>query len=392
MREITVPKLNNNDDSYVLVEWLAQDGAELAADAPIAVIETSKAAEELAVAEGGVLLQVAQVNASCAAGSVIGRLFPTAQARQEFLGAAQPEHRDGSPPSGDVIVTRPAREAAAEFGIDLTDLRVLGKNVLRRQDVEEFAATIRAQTPQPEDPQTEAAGEGIITLPAVQQAVGQVVTQSHQSIPAAFAAIKIPADAALGRQAGRPPEAPPIGLPELLVQAVAALRERHPLCFASYRGDGTVSVIGGAHVGVTLDLGRGLFVPVVRDAGARSLDEIAGVLTDFRISALRGSFRAAELAGGNITISLSNDADVVLARPIVFPGQTCVLALCATQEELVRTPAGEIATRRYVNVGMSYDHRVLSGRDAIAFLHEIKRILAAPDHPSDAGTGDLDGN
>jgi len=129
---------------------------------------------------------------------------------------------------------------------------------------------------------------------------------------------------------------------------------------------------------VTLDAGQGLYVPVVKDADTRSLAEIADVLADFRISALRGSFRESELAGGNITISLSNDPDIVLARPIIFPGQACMLCLCGTQQELYLSDAEQIAVRHYANLGLSYDHRVINGRDAALFLRGIKNAMAEP--------------
>ena len=377
MHEIAVPKLNSNDRAYVLVEWLAADGDELAAGSPVAVIETSKTAEELVAGCDGVLQQELEVNAECGIGAVIGRLFPSRQARADYLAAQQAERSAADIPltgglsdqaAGDVVITKSAREAAAEFGIDLAALRSLGKKVLRRRDVEELAA---------------AAGQDargtIVRLPAAQQSVGRVVTRSHQDIPAAFVVIKVPADAALGQQADLAERSQlAIGFPELLIKAVAGLRDRFPLFFGYYREDGTVSVVPGAHVGVTLDLGKGLFVPVIRHAEEKQLTEITGILLDFRISALRGSFREKELSGGNITISLSNDPGVVLARPIIFPGQTCMLCLCAVQQELCLTDTGDVGTRNYLNLGITYDHRVINGRDAITFGQELNRLLGEP--------------
>jgi len=363
MHEITVPQVNSNDEAYILVEWLAADGAELAPDSPVAVLETSKAAAELETEEGGFLQQQVAVGAECRVGVVIGRLFRTEQARAEYL-ATVPRGPAGARATGDVVITKSAAAAARELGVGPDELAALGKKVIKRQDVEALAAR---------------AGVTEIRLSAAQQAVAQVVTRAHQSIPAAFMAVKVPADAALRLRAELAEQSlADVGLPELLVKAVAGLRERFPLCFGSYRDGGAVSVTAGAHAGVTLDLGHGLYVPVVKDADSRSLAEIADILADLRISALRGSFRDAELSGGNITISLSNDPDTVMARPIIFPGQSCMLCLCGTQQEVYRTGAGEMDVRHYVTLGLAYDHRVINGREASEFLHELKCILTEP--------------
>lgn len=359
MHEITVPQVNSNDEAYILVEWLAPDGAELPPDSPVAVLETSKTAEELAAEAGGFLQQQVAAGAECRVGTVIGRLFPTEQARTEYLATASRVPAGDARPAGDVVITKAAAAAARELGVGEDELAALGKKVIKRQDVEALATR---------------AGVTEIRLSAAQQAVAEVVTRSHQSIPAAFLAVRVPADAAFALRT----ELPDVGLPELLVKAVAGLRDRFPLCFGSYRGDGTVSVTAGAHVGLTLDLGRGLYVPVVKNADDRSLTEIADVLADLRISALRGSFRDADLSGGNITISLSNDPETVMAKPIIFPGQSCVLCLCGTQQEVYLTSARQIEVRYVATLGIAYDHRVINGREASEFLHELTRILAEP--------------
>ncbi len=389
MREISLPRLNSNDESYVLVEWLACEGDVVAPDSPVAVVETSKTAEELVVDEGGVLQQAVGVNTECAIGMVIGRLFATEEARLVYLAAGPggASKADGEAagaacrdaPTVDVVITRSAREAAGELGIELASLHTLGKQVVRRRDVEQLAAGRQAAM----ITETEPAGPDRVVLSPAQQAVGQVVSRSHQDIPAAFLAVKVPVDAALRLQARIVARSGVLlGLPELLIKAVAGLRGRFPLFFGSYQPSGAVSLARGAHIGVTLDLGSGLYIPVIEHADRMSLTEIADITADFRISALRGSFRGGELAGGNITISLSNDEDIVLARPIVFPGQTCMLCLCAMQEELCRDGQGEIYTSRYVNLGITYDHRVVNGRDAALFVREIKHVLADPDRLS----------
>jgi 2-oxoglutarate dehydrogenase E2 component (dihydrolipoamide succinyltransferase) len=100
----------------------------------------------------------------------------------------------------------------------------------------------------------------------------------------------------------------------------------------------------------------------------------------FRVNALRGRFREADLAGGNIGLALSDETDVVSAQPLILPPHACMLALCAPQEELRLDDAGRVTVRRYLHLGLAYDHRVINGRDATLFLAELKRRLEGREH------------
>ncbi|MDZ5443036.1 2-oxo acid dehydrogenase subunit E2 [Micromonospora sp. 4G57] len=395
MTDLVVPKLNNNDTSYVLTDWLAEDGEQVKSGDPIAEVETSKAAEELLSDATGVLHRLTAVSQECAPGDVIGYVFDSEEARQRFLAeavaAAAAPAEDGN--SGGPVLTDSARELAAAHGIGGTELRGLGKAVVRRTDVERLLAD-RTAAPAAAEPVVVAgaaalaAGDGpeaddprsVHQLTRAQRAVAAVVTESHREVPAALAVVKVRADAALAvaRQLTRATRTL-IGLPELLVKAIGGLREDHPLLFASPGDGGSVRLAEAAHVGVTIDVGTGLFIPVVRDVEELTCAEIAETLMDFRTRAGGEGFRAGELAGGTIVVSLHTDPDVVLAGPIVFPGQTCVVAIGGTQDELALDAAGQVVVRRFVNLSAVYDHRVVNGREAVAFLQAVKAALEAPD-------------
>ena len=321
-------------------------------------METSKAAEELLSDHTGVLHRVTEVNQECAPGDVIGHVFDSEAARQRFLASAvapggpAPDAHPGGP-----VLTDSARELAAAHGLGDDELRGLGKAVVRRTDVERLladrsaapaaatepvvvaaaAALAAGDGPEPEDPRP------VHALSRAQRAVAAVVTESHREVPAALAVIKVRVDAALtvARQLTRTTRTL-VGLPELLVKAIGGLREEHPLLFAAPGDGSSVRLAEAAHVGVTIDVGTGLFIPVVRDVEELTCAEIAETLMDFRSRAGGTGFRAGELAGGTIVVSLHTDPDVVLAGPIVFPGQTCVVAIGGTQDELALDAAGQV--------------------------------------------------
>ncbi|MEV0804960.1 2-oxo acid dehydrogenase subunit E2 [Micromonospora sp. NPDC050200] len=402
MIDLVVPKLNNNDTSYVLTDWLAEDGEQVGSGDPIAVVETSKAAEELLSEGTGVLHRLTTVNQECRCGDVIGYVFASEDARQRFLterarangGPAGGGRADGAGDGVGPVLTDSARELADAHGISDAELRDLGRAVVRRTDVERLLANrpaALATSPAPTEPVVVAAAASdggaapddarpVHPLSRAQRAVAAVVTESHREVPAALAVVKVRADAALtvARQLTRATRTL-VGLPELLVKAIGGLRAEHPLLFAT-PGDGTsVRLAEAAHVGVTIDVGTGLFVPVVRDVEELTCAEIAETLMDFRTRAGGDGFRAGELAGGTIVVSLHTDPDVVLAGPIVFPGQTCVVAIGGTQDELALDGTGSVVVRRFVNISAVYDHRVVNGRDAVAFLQAVKSALEAPD-------------
>jgi len=362
--DINVPKLNNNDANYVLVEWLVDDGGSVRRDDPIAVIETSKAQEEIESSADGILRRRIESGAECRPGEVIGHVFRSAE---ELRGWVVPAH-DNRQSTVELVTTNGARILIDEHGITDEQLRSLGKSLIRKADIEALIAR-SAVTGQVHAYQ----------VPQRQRTVAAVVSQSARTIPAAAAYAKVDVEEALTTGARiSDSDAGFVSLPELLVKAVALQHARFPLLFATLIDEESARLAPVPNIGVTIDAGGGLFVPVVRDAAALGVAQIGDLLMDYRVKALHGGFREQDLADANIMVALHNGSGVVLATPIVFPGQACVVSLGDTQEQLALDGCGQIITRRYVYVGLIYDHRLVNGRDAMLFLQELTRVLEAP--------------
>lgn len=364
MVEIRIPTLNANDSEYVLLEWAIADGQSVHADDVIATVETSKTAEELVCEYTGVLRHIAAVGDRCAPGDVIGRILEI-----DSVEAPQPpgNRATDAAPNGefDVVITEPAKKLMDELGVSAAAVRGLGKRLIREADVRHLAA-----------PQREATAQA---LPPAQRAVAKTVICSHQTIPAAYTAINVDVDAAL-KESRRLADLlhQLVGLPELLVAAVSSLHSSFPFFFASLIDEDTVRFAEQPCVGVTFDIGRGLVVPVVKDAARLTVPQLAEVLGRYRRAAISGALQQRDLTGGNITVTLHNEPDISLAIPIVFPGQACALALAGTRTELSLGAGSKITQRTTVNIGLAYDHRLINGRDAIQFLRAVKRILETP--------------
>ncbi|MGJ6960824.1 2-oxo acid dehydrogenase subunit E2 [Streptosporangium sp. G11] len=408
MADIHVPKLNNNDTEYLIVEWLVGNGKPVIAGEPIAVLETSKAADELEAGETGYLHHAAALDTWIAPGALLARVTaeaapPSAPVPDDAPGPVTSEDVPGREdvPVTEPVVTAPARAAMEELGVSHAEVASLGLAVIRRNDVEALASrrTGRTADDTPKDAlgdaRDDATGDarevvpgdvledvpepvvdtGAHRLSRVQRAVARAVTTSHSTIPAAYTVVKFEVGPLLERARGLSREVRrPVGLAELFVQAVAALHPTFPLFFASVDGD-RARPADAPRVGVTFDMGEGLYVPVVHDTG--SLKAIADALMRYRLAATEGDFREKDLTGANIAVTLHTDADVILAIPLIFPGTVCALAITSPQPELVLAEDGAVTARTVANIGLAYDHRLINGRDAAIFLAALRMELQA---------------
>jgi 2-oxoglutarate dehydrogenase E2 component (dihydrolipoamide succinyltransferase) len=353
MPDIKVPRLNNNDDSYILVEWLFDDGRDVPDGAVVAAVETAKAVEDIVVETGGVLRCDTKPGQECQPGDVIGRLFADGQ----DVPRPVPVHTTTEPEA--FTVTGPAAALVREHGISDADLRGLGKAIVTKGDVQ---ALVAGGT---DHRRTEELGRN-------QAAVAATVTESHRTIPQAFAMLRIRATALVEqRKAARLATGQVFGALELLVAVLGDLADDHPLLYAAWRDDTSIYLAEDVHVGVTVDSGNGLTIPVLRSVTGRSLSDIEAELDSFRQRSTTGRFRGDELTGATISVSLANYNDMVASVPFVQPGQVAMLSLCGMQREW-HPEAGRVP---YFNLGLSYDHRVVNGRGAAQFLRAVKSVF-----------------
>ncbi|HEV2377420.1 MAG TPA: 2-oxo acid dehydrogenase subunit E2 [Streptosporangiaceae bacterium] len=377
MRGITVPRLNANDDACTLVDWMCQDGADVDGGTAVAVVETAKAAADVCAESAGVIHQTVGTGAECRVGDVIGYVFADEAARQAYLLSRADGTPDAGSPDGPIaspsghlgtgvpglVLTEAASRLAGGAGVSSEQLRSLGKRIVRAADVEALLE------------------KGGQTQPSIlsprQEAIARVVARSHASIPDAFAAVAVYCDEVLARlQELNTADGPQIGLPEVAVATLGRLRPHFPVFFASFGDTGQLVVPeGDTHIGVTIDVGTGLFVPVIRNAGGRSAADVADDLMDFRVKAMRTAFRTEDLRDGQLTLSLHMEPDVLVAVPLVLPPQVCIVSLGSVRTEVVLDEAGLPRQRSYLTVGLTYDHRVINGRDAMRFLAAFKSAV-----------------
>jgi 2-oxoglutarate dehydrogenase E2 component (dihydrolipoamide succinyltransferase) len=384
VREIRLPRLNSNDTTYVLLEWLGEQAGPVRRGEPLALVETSKAVEELVAEADGVLHRIGAEGSEHPVGALVGLQFDTVEALEAYL--ASPAAGQAGAETAGYTLTDAARELVERHHVPAAVLAGLGRAVIRARDVD--AALPAPPGAGSEPPAPGAGSEPPAASPVTRQqaAVAAIVTRSHREIPAAFTVLRVYVDRAreLSRRISRE-RGIVVGLPEMLVRALALARTEHPQLY----GDGAARP-DGPDIGVTVDVGTGLFIPVLRGAAGLPLDEIAETLMDFRKRAVRRMFREADLDGaGDLVLSLSHEPDVVVAQPIVFPGHAGMVSLGGALEEL-HLDGGTVRARTYVHIGLAYDHRRVNGREAVDFLRTVKALVEAPerlDVPPDGGAG-----
>ncbi|QFZ24613.1 transketolase [Saccharothrix syringae] len=332
---VTAPKLNNNDATYLVAAWLVEDGAVVEPGTPLVELETSKAIEEIEAEHGGVLRIVVPSGAEVEVGALIAEVVAPGAAR--------------AVPAAPVMPAVPAP----------------------REPVPRVLAP-RAPVAAVPAPRTYA-------LDRVQQGTAAVVSRAHREVPAAFTAVEVRVDQLLERLRRLSEETgADVGLAEVVVKAVGSAHADFPHLFGSLVDDRTVALVDTADVAVTLDAGRGLFTPVVRDCAGRSIADVADDMMDFRMKAWRAEFTSSELTGGAITVSLNTDDDVLLVQPIVMWPQLCMLSVGGLRERVVLEDGAPVAATVVV-LGLAYDHRVVNGTDAVGFLKFVADGLRRPD-------------
>jgi 2-oxoglutarate dehydrogenase E2 component (dihydrolipoamide succinyltransferase) len=360
---VAVPRLNSVDDGYILVEWLVADGEPVAAGEALVVLETSKATADVEAPAAGLVSHRLRVGAECRIGQTMAVIQHGARSAPS-LGTPPDAGADGADPP-ELWVTEKARRLADRHGVTDAELRAGGRSMVREGDVLAILAERNAGDT-----------TGAVPLSPGQAAVKTVVEKSHREIPSAYAGLTVRADAAIRFAEKHSRETRTlIGITELVVRAVARQHETFPRFFGRLTDDGSALMPAPADVGITMDLGQGLYVPVVRDVGALPLADLARTAMRLRRKAIAGEFLAEDLDRPGIVVALNNTGPISVAVPIVFPGTVACVSVCSIQNGLELDPAGQLRAVQTFHLGLAYDHRVINGREAGLFLHALQHAI-----------------
>ncbi len=401
--DITVPTLGESVTSATIARWIKKAGETVAADEPVVELETDKVTVEVNAPQAGVIAEIiAAEGAEVEVGALLGRIGaagaaakPAAApaAAKELAHAAAPAVGVNPPPAPSGPVPRPgpaALPAAAklmeERNLSATDIGsgTAKDNRISKGDVLAFvnrpaAAPAPAAKAPPRAPDVR---EERVKMTRLRKTIASRLkdAQNTAAMLTTFNEVDMSAIMALRseyREAfEKKHKGVRLGFNGFFVKAVCAGLAEFPAVNAEIDGDDIVYK-KFVNMGIAVGGANGLVVPVIRDADRKSLAEIEAEIAGFAKRAKDGTLKLEELSGGTFSITNGGVYGSLMSTPILNPPQSAILGMHKIQERPV-VVAGKIEIRPMMYLAVSYDHRIIDGREAVSFLVRVKESLEDP--------------
>ena len=398
--EVKVPVLGESITEATLGQWLKKPGEAVAADEPIASLETDKVAIEVPspvagvmgayAVEEGATVNVGAVIASIEEGSGATAAVAPAVAPAVAAAVSQPVATAAAPSApadnGDLPLSPAVRRMVLELGIDPSKIKGTGKDGrLTKEDVV-AAAKGAAPTATPTAPSVAApavAGrqEERVKMTRLRQTIAKRLksAQDTAALLTTFNDVDMSAVIAARekyKELFEKKHGVKLGFMSFFTKAVALAVHDIPSVNAQIDGDEIV-YHNYLDVSVAVSAPNGLVVPVVRNADKLSFADIEKTIGDFGARAKAGTLTMEDMAGGTFTISNGGVFGGLMSTPIINPPQSAVLGLHRIEDRpVVRN--GEIVIRPMMYLALSYDHRLIDGREAVTALKTIKEAIEDP--------------
>ena len=368
--EIKVPQLSESVSEATLLSWHKQVGEAVKEGENLIDIETDKVVLELPAPKDGALVQIVKQDGEKVESGEVIALLDTAVATAAPKAETQPAP----------AVSPAARKLAHEHDVDASQLQGSGRHgLVNKEDVR--AAVEKA--PATSMPQVQEGGriEQRVPMTRIRQRIAERLIESQQNaaILTTFNEVNMQPVMDLRskyKDAFEKKHGIKLGFSSFFVKAAVAALQQFPVVNASV--DGTDIIYHGYYdIGVAIGSERGLVVPVIRDADKLSFADIERQIADYGARAKEGKLALEELSGGTFSISNGGVFGSMLSTPIINPPQSAILGIHATRERPV-AENGQVVIRPMNYLALSYDHRIIDGREAVLFLGAIKEALEYP--------------
>jgi 2-oxoglutarate dehydrogenase E2 component (dihydrolipoamide succinyltransferase) len=384
--EIKVPQLSESVTEGTLVAWKKQIGEAVARDEILVEIETDKVVLEVPAPDSGVLTEILKGDGAVVApNELIARVDTSAIADKAVAPAvAAPAAASASP---SVTAASPAaRKILAEKSIAASEVSGTGRG--GRITKEDATRAIPAAAVLPAAAPSAAIAfslgnrnEQRVPMSRLRARVAERLLQSknENAILTTFNEVNMAPIIALRKQYGEKFEKTHnirLGFMGFFVKAVCAALERFPILNASIDGSDIV-YHGYVDIGIAVGSPRGLVVPILRNASELTIADIERQIAEFGAKAKDGKLSIEELSGGTFSISNGGIFGSMLSTPIINPPQSAILGIHATKDRAV-VENGQIVIRPMNYLALSYDHRLIDGREAVLGLVAVKETLEDP--------------
>jgi 2-oxoglutarate dehydrogenase E2 component (dihydrolipoamide succinyltransferase) len=410
--EIRVPTLGESISEATVGKWFKKQGEAVRADEPLVELETDKVTLEVNAPSSGVLAEIAaETGQTVAIGALLGQLSagPAAATTAAPAAASQPKAAP-SPPAAAMPPSPAAAKIAAENRIDLAAVSGSGKRgqVLKGDVVAAAAAAVAAtaaaatappnpspmnivplappggaiQAPQPRvSTPDDSAREERVRMTKLRQTIARRLKDAQNTAAMLTTFNEVDMTEVMGmraryRDAFEKKHGAKLGFMGFFVKACVQALKEIPAVNAEIDGADIVYK-NYYHVGVAVGTEKGLVVPVVRDADALSLATIEKTIADFGKRARDGALKIEEMQGGTFTITNGGIYGSLMSTPILNAPQSGILGMHKIQERPM-VIGGKIEARPMMYLALSYDHRIVDGREAVTFLVRVKELLEDP--------------
>jgi 2-oxoglutarate dehydrogenase E2 component (dihydrolipoamide succinyltransferase) len=411
MTDIRVPTLGESVVEATIAKWYKQEGDRVEADEPLCELETDKVAVEVPAPAAGVLSSIAAKEGdTVGVGAVIGVIADGASGGKsaaqgkasENMSVAKPKEAAeqtvpvkwaaaAKPGTAANAVSPSVRRVAAETGIDPSTVKGSGKDgrVLKGDMLEALQAHAkeretesRQESRRAPAPEEDAVRESRVRMTRLRQTIARRLKEAQASAAMLTTFNEVDLSRVMDIRAKykdlfERKHGVRLGFMSFFAKACVTALKDIPSVNAEIDGEEIVYK-NYYHLGIAVGTDRGLVVPVLRDADALSLADIEKQINDFGARARAGTLKLEELQGGTFTISNGGVYGSLMSTPILNAPQSGILGMHKIEQRPVVVD-NQIAIRPMMYLALSYDHRLVDGREAVTFLVRVKECLEDPE-------------
>ena len=383
--DVKVPILSESVSEGTLLEWKKKVGEAVARDEILIDIETDKVVLEVPSPQAGVLVEIiAQNGETVAAEQVLARIDTAATASASAETPAAAPAPEAAPASAQTNAAMPAAaKLAAETGVDVNALQGSGRDGrVLKEDVQNAAAKpAAAPAAAPAPVPAGARPEQRVPMSRLRARVAErlLASQQENAILTTFNEVNMKPIMDLRakyKEKFEKEHGTKLGFMSFFVKAAVAALKKYPVVNASVDGSDIV-YHGYFDIGIAIGSPRGLVVPILRDADQMSIADIEQAIVDYAKKAKDGKIALEDLTGGTFSITNGGTFGSMMSTPIINPPQSAILGMHATKERAV-VENGQVVVRPMMYLALSYDHRIIDGREAVLTLVAIKDALEDP--------------
>ena len=393
--EIKAPTYPESVQEGTIATWHKKAGDTVARDELVVDIETDKVVLEVVASASGTITEVLKNEGDIVLSNEVIARIEEGSAEVSITAAPTVETPQAQQLSDqtEALVNPAAKKLAEERGIDLSQMQGSGKGGrITKEDVVNFTPVSAAssssaveETQESAEQQIMEAGERVerrVAMTRMRSRIAERLLEVTQTTASLTTFNEVDMSAVMGLRKSYQDEfvkthnGTRLGFMGFFVKASVESLKRFPLVNASI--DGTDIIYHGYQdIGVAVSTERGLVVPVLRNAENMSIATIENSIGDYAGKARDGKLTIDEMTGGTFTITNGGVYGSLLSTPIINPPQTAILGMHSIQQRPVVVD-GEIVIRPIMNLALSYDHRLIDGKDAVRFLVAIKQLIEDP--------------